>query len=157
MTHRASSPYKAFRAAVAQEGLLERPSDLRFWIPTGIGFLGRPGTVNLMKTGHGDECQYAIVNELRPGAGMKGNTLEQLRRLACLAADTASIRSFSVLDRGAQDQDETLLVFGLFTTKNDANRFEDGYAKEIWQSLEEACERRRTTWVECGVGFIGRR
>ncbi|OJJ07667.1 hypothetical protein ASPVEDRAFT_155461 [Aspergillus versicolor CBS 583.65] len=40
VTHRASTEYKAFRAAVAEEGLLARPSDLRYWRPLS-GFLTR--------------------------------------------------------------------------------------------------------------------
>ena len=156
VAHRASAPYKAFRAAVGEESLLERPSDLRFWRPTGIGFLGRPGIVNLMKKDTDPHCQYAVVTELNPGSGMKGQALTELRKVADLAANTASVASFLVLHRGEVDTDESIYVFSLFNTKTEAQTFDGGEAGGIWKRLEEICESRRTTWVSCGIGFIGR-
>lgn len=156
MAHRASAPYKAFRAAVGAEGLLERPSDLRFWRPTGIGFLGRPDTVNLMKEVTDPHCQYAVVTELTPGQGMKSQALTELRKVADLAENTASVASFLVLHRGDDDADESIYVFSLFNTKLEAKTFEDGEAGEVWRGLEKICKSRITTWVACGIGFIRR-
>ncbi|SPO06781.1 uncharacterized protein DNG_09475 [Cephalotrichum gorgonifer] len=158
VTHRASAPYKAFRAAVREESLLERPSDLSFWRPTGVGFLGRPGTINLMKEeGTGPGLQYAVVHELVPAAGMKGQALAELRKVADLAENSPSAASFWVLHRGDGDKDGSLYVFGLFTTRMVAEKFETGESRGVWERLEDMCEStRRTTWVECGIGFIGR-
>lgn len=157
ITHRASEPYKTFRAAVAEQKLLERPSDLRFWRPTEIGFLSRPGTASLMKANAGSDTRYAVANELTPRPGNKGHALGELQRVAGLAADTPSTVSFWVLDRGEGDEDESLYVFSLFESKADAEGFEGGEAGKIWKRLDDICEsRRRTTWLECGIGFIGR-
>lgn len=157
VTHRASAPYKAFREAVAEQCLLERTSDLRFWRPTGIGFLTPPGRVQSMKNPADSDCRYVIVNELIPKTGMKAIALGKLREGAVLAADTATTARFWVLDRGDDDEDQSLYVFSMFERKADAEAFEAGEVRANWKVLDEICEsRRRTSWVECGIGFLGR-
>ena len=156
VTHRASAPYKAFRAAVAEEKLLDRPSDLRFWRPTGVGFLTRPSAVVLMKTPVGSDCRYVVVDELTPRPDMKDKALDNLRNQAALAANDSSVVSFWVLHRGEGEADESLYVFSMFDTKAHAEAF-DREARTIRGLVDDCCgDVRRTTWVECGIGFLGR-
>lgn len=156
VAHRASAPYKTFRAAVAEEKLLDRPSDLRYWRPTGIGFLARPGTTSKMRGGPQPEGQYAVVHEFTPRAGAKTEILAGLRKVADLAGGYDSAVSFLVLDRGEGEEDEGLCVFTLFESKSEAEAFE-AKTDESWTRVVETSEwRRRTTWVASGVGFIGR-
>ena len=102
------------------------------------------------------ECQYVVVHELTPRSGAKGDVLEKLRDAADLANVYDSALSFLVLDRGEGDDDEGLYVFSLFESKSKAVDFETK-TDEILARVAERCEwKRRTTWVACGVGFIGR-
>lgn len=109
-----------------------------------------------MKGGAQPECQYAVVQELTPRAGAKGEVVEELRRVADLAANHDSALSFLVLDRGEGDEDEGVYLFSLFESKSEAEAFETE-TDEAWGRIVERCEwKRRTTWVACGIGFIGR-
>lgn len=155
MTHRASAPYKAFRAAVGEENLLERPSDLRHWRPTGIGFLTRAGPVNLMDRDEAKERGYVVVDEMTPSPGMKSVALEKLGNLA-EAAESAAVGSFWVLESGLEDNGE-LYVFSRFDSKAACESFEEKGVRLSWHSLESVCQwSRRTTWVDSGLGFISR-
>lgn len=109
-----------------------------------------------MKSDTDPHRQYAVVNELSPRSGTKGLALKELQKLAELAEATASVASFWVLHRGEDETDESIYVFSLFNTKTDAQAFESGEVGGIWSRLGEICEVRRTTWVACGIGFIGR-
>ncbi|KAJ4298003.1 hypothetical protein N0V90_005902 [Kalmusia sp. IMI 367209] len=99
ITHRASTPYKAFRHAVAQEGLLERPSDLRFWRPTGIGFLTKTGPLACSAS---SEEEFVVIYEISPKYAQKENVLQRLRTVAQRAGGDGSALSFWVLDRGGE-------------------------------------------------------
>lgn len=141
---------------MGEEGLLERPSDLRYWKPTDIGFVIRPGIEGQMKVPPVGEGRYLIVNELGPNVSSKGQVMAQMRELATLAGDSRSVVSFLVLDRGEGDADESVYVFSLFEDKATAKEWENA-GSGIWSDLEAIClRRRRTTWRECGIGFIGR-
>ncbi|KAL2864087.1 putative quinol monooxygenase [Aspergillus lucknowensis] len=153
-THRASPEYKAFRRAVGAEGLLERPSDLRFWRPL-LGYLvyqGKPVDFSASTT-----RKYIVTDELTPLPGQKVQVIGQLRLLAH-EAEQRQVPSFWVLHRGDEEQDESILVFAMY---KDWDEFTDiEHSREIegcWSKLHGLCaEKRRTTWVECGLGFLGR-
>ncbi|KAL3462173.1 hypothetical protein BJX64DRAFT_288712 [Aspergillus heterothallicus] len=153
-THRASAEYKAFRAAVGAEGLLDRPSDLRFWRPL-LGHLvyqEEPVDFSASTT-----SQYIITDELTPLPGRKEHVVEQLGMLAH-QAEKRQVPSFWVLHRGDGEQDESLLVFARYNDQNGCVDI-DGQSeiKESWGRVYELCaSKRRTTWVESGLGFLGR-
>lgn len=170
MTHRASAEYKAFRAAAGAEGLLERPSDLRFWRPSSVGFLTRDdddsrGPVNFMDRGrHASSSsgtrQYIVVDELTPRPGHKDQILKQLHGLVREAEREDQVLSFWVLHRGDGEQDEGLLVFARYEDKDEWARFEGRDAvAAMWNEVYELVVdegQRRTTWIESGLGFLGR-
>lgn len=166
MTHRASAEYKAFRAAAAAEGLLERPSDLQFWRPSSVGFLmrdddGSRGPVNFMDRGHHSSGtrQYIVIDKLTPRPAHKDRILKHLHRLVREAEREDHVLSFWVLHRGDGEQDEGLLVFSRYEDKDEWSRFEDRDAvSAIWEGVYELVvdEGHRTTWIESGLGFLGR-
>ena len=168
MTHRASAEYKAFRAGAGAEGLLERPSDLRFWRPSSVGFLtrddddGSRGPVNFMDRGrHASPSsgtrQYIVVDELMPRPGRKDQILKQLHGLAREAKRRDQVLSFWVLHR---EDGEGLLVFARYEDKDEWARFECRDAvPAMWKGVYESVVdegQRRTTWIESGLGFLGR-
>jgi quinol monooxygenase YgiN len=152
-THRASAEYKAFRGAVGPEGLLERPSDLRFWRPLS-GYLRHGEPVDFSTLA--DE-QYIVTHELTPNPGKKEEVAEQLRVLA-QEAEGSQVPSFWILHRGDQETDESLLVFAGYRDKNQLLDIEDrSEVQASWKKVHESCaEQRRTTWVASGLGFLGR-
>ncbi|KAL4876150.1 hypothetical protein BJY04DRAFT_223373 [Aspergillus karnatakaensis] len=166
VAHRASSEYKAFRAAVGEEGLLARPSDLRYWRPSGVGFLSREGdagdstTVNFMERNNrlpvAEARQYIVVDELTPQAGKKEAVLQQLAGLAEEAEEEPRVLNFWVLHRGIGEEDEGLLVFSRYKDRNAGTTFMEGTV-EAWKTTSTFLEgERRTTWVESGIGFLNR-
>lgn len=141
---------------MADEKLLDRGSDLRFWRPTGVGFMRRSPVANVMSNGSSETCQYLIRNDLKPRSSMKQDVLSHLEVLAHLAMD-GTATTFWALHRGDDYQDESLLVLSLFANKSQAKAFETGAAGDVWRDVESKCSsRKRTTWLECGIGFVGR-
>jgi hypothetical protein len=99
---------------------------------------------------------YIVVDELTPLAGYKGQVQEQLRQLAQDAKQIGQVHSFWVLHRGDGEQDESLLVFARYEGKNEWANFEN-QSKRAWkEAYELSGEQRRTTWIESGLGFLGR-
>ncbi|KAL2848912.1 hypothetical protein BJY01DRAFT_246137 [Aspergillus pseudoustus] len=153
-THRASAEYKAFRAAVGAENLLERPSNLRFWRPL-LGYLVYRGEPVDFSFSIGR--QYIVTTELTPSPGQKEQVVEQLRLLA-QEANQRRVPSFWVLHRGDEVEDESLLVF---SRHNDFDAWTDfehqAHLEAAWVKTYELCaDKRLTTWVESGLGFLGR-
>jgi quinol monooxygenase YgiN len=152
-THRASAEYKAFRRAVGLEGLLERPSDLRFWRPL-LGFIiqGEPVDFSTLAAE-----QYIVTHELTPNSGKKEEIVEQLRVLA-QEAEGSQVLSFWILHRGDEETDESLLVFARYRDKNQLLDTEDRSEVQAgWKKVHQYCtETRRTTWVASCLGFLGR-
>lgn len=144
---------------MAAEALLARPSNLRYWRPSSVGFLGRTTqdgeAVSKMKS-----QAYIVVEELTPRAGKRGSVLRQLNGLAREAEQDTSVLSFWVLRRGEGDEeeDEGLLVFVRCESKDAwAGFMARGVVAEPWGAMEAMLDgQMRTTWVECGVGFLGR-
>jgi quinol monooxygenase YgiN len=160
ITHRASAEYKAFRAAVSAEGLLERPSDLRFWRPSSIGFLKRSndgqGSDIFQETPPSLGLQY-IVDELTPRSTYKDAVLQQLSRIANVAEQDEHVLSFWVLHRGEEEQDQDILVFSRYKDKSAWVQFCGHETSSAWEGVHALSdEQRRTTWVESELGFLGR-
>ncbi|CRG90702.1 hypothetical protein PISL3812_07747 [Talaromyces islandicus] len=160
-THRASAEYKAFRAAVSAEGLLERPSDLRFWRPSSIGFLKRSshghGSDIFQETPRGQGPQYIVVDELTPRSTCKYSVLEKLSRMANAAEKNDYVLSFWVLHRGDDEDDQSVLVLSRYKDKNAWVRFCSDKTASAWEEVHGLSDvHRRTTWVESGLGFLGR-
>ncbi|KAH8700163.1 hypothetical protein BGW36DRAFT_424998 [Talaromyces proteolyticus] len=161
ITHRASAEYKAFRAAVGAEGLLERPSDLRFWRPSSIGFLKRDESSRESEifqdrshTTSPDALQYIVIDEMTPRLGYEDIVIEQLCGMAHLAEQNDQILSFWVLNRGDEAQDQGILVFSRYKNRNASI---SDKAASAWKEVYALSnEQRRTTWVESGLGFLGR-
>lgn len=156
VAHRASDEYKAFRKAVADESLLESTSDLRFWRPTGAGFLTRDDKSISFR---GDEGpQHVVIDQFTPAQGAKDDALAVLRRLAGAAADNEHVRSFWVLDRG-DDGDDGLYVFACYESKDAWSTFEASDVQRLWGEVKASSRSEdwmRTTWRASGIGFIGR-
>lgn len=156
VAHRASDEYKAFRKAVADESLLESPSDLRFWRPTGVGFLTRDDKPISFRGDGGP--QHVVIDQFTPAQGAKDDALAVLRRLAGAAADNEHVRSFWVLDRG-DDGDDGLYVFACYESKDAWSTFEAGDIQRLWGEVKASSRSEdwmRTTWRASGIGFIGR-
>ncbi|KAL4866029.1 hypothetical protein BDV12DRAFT_210756 [Aspergillus spectabilis] len=166
ITHRASTEYKAFRTAVSEKALLARPSDLRYWRPSPVGFLtrggGGPDTANFMVRGSratlGGARQYIVVDELTPQAGQRESVLQQLEELAREAQREARVLSFWALHRGDGEADEGLLVFARYKDKDAWAAFMGrSTVTGVWKATAGLLEGQvRTTWVECGLGFLSR-
>ncbi|KAL3488330.1 hypothetical protein BJX62DRAFT_240141 [Aspergillus germanicus] len=152
-THRASAEYKAFRGAVGPEGLLERPSDLRFWRPL-LGYLLQGGPVDFSTSA---SEQYIVTHELTPNSGKKEEIVEQLRALA-QEGEGSQVLSFWILHRGDEETDQSLIVFARYRDKSQLLNIEDrSEVQASWKKVHESCtETRRTTWVASGLGFLGR-
>jgi quinol monooxygenase YgiN len=156
VAHRASDEYKAFRKTVADESLLESPSDLRFWRPTGIGFLTREDKPISFRGGEGQ--QHVVIDQFTPAQGAQGEAVAALRRLASAATENERVSSFWVLDRGS-DGDDGLYVFACYESKDAWSTFEAGDMQRLWGELKGLSRSEdwvRTTWKASGIGFIGR-
>jgi quinol monooxygenase YgiN len=152
-THRASAEYKAFRGAVGPEGLLERPSDLRFWRPL-LGFIVQGEPVDFSTSA---SEQYIVTDELTPNSGKKGKVIEQLQLLA-REAEGSRVLSFWILHRGDEETDESLLIFARYRDKKELLDIEDrSEIQASWKKVHESCAgTRRTSWLASGLGFLGR-
>ncbi|KAL2067202.1 hypothetical protein VTL71DRAFT_1626 [Oculimacula yallundae] len=162
VAHRASDEYKAFQKAVGEEGLLARPSDLRFWRPAGIGFLTKKDQVVFSDQGGSVGKQYIITDELTPRHGSKGELLDILSGIAEAALNDESALSFWVQDRIGTDTgvllegiEDTLYLFLRCRDQASAEVF---WGKTVASKLAnlEFENRRTTTWIDSGIGFLGR-
>lgn len=154
-THRAGEAYRNFRAAVAAEGLLDGYPDLRFWRPTGIGFLAR-SPVNFMTKQDGLK-DYVVIQDLTPLEGAKSKVLEALRAVAESAENTSGVGSFWVLEREDKDDGDDVVVFTRFASKGDYEAFVATEKAEAWKSVDGLCQHAQTTtWAESGIGYLNR-
>jgi quinol monooxygenase YgiN len=150
--HRASAPYKTFRSAVAQESLLEQPSDLRFWRPTGIGFLSNGKEPIICADGSNEE--FVVVYETLPKPGQKEEVLQRLRDVA---NDCGGALSFWVLERGESDGDG-VYVFSRWTGKGAWEAFMESGSGRVMRLVEGECEQWLCTkWHGRGLGFLARK
>lgn len=101
--------------------------------------------------------QYIVVDELTPEPGNKNGALEKLRYLSREAEKSVQVLSFWVLQRGDEENDDSLLVFARYGNKHEWSAFEDVSSAETWKAVYRLCsEKRRTTWIDSGLGFLGR-
>ena len=115
--HRMSEPYKRMRASVVPEKILERPTDLRFLQPTG-GFTSRgQGIKKFTKDDHLTEKsrKLVVVEEIKPGPGMKDSLLKELQ---CLASDLEEhkpeVGSFWMLEYLPEYCDDGIKIFSTY-------------------------------------------
>ncbi len=122
------------RASVGPENILERPTDLRFLQPTGIGFMTRGGMDLFGIDDHLNENDRSlvVVQEIRPKQGSKQKLLKDLEVLACHVQNLdRGTACFWVLEYLDEYSDNGILVFSRFD--NDAE-----YQKHIdCQKMEE--------------------
>lgn len=142
---------------------MEKPSDLRFWHPTDIGFLTRKKQVNFASPETTGGRQYIVVDELLPNTGRKSDILSRLESLAARSRGEETVLTFWVLDRGATQQDtgsidgDGIYVFARFQDKSSYKQFQSDFGEAGWNEIDSLCEKRTTTtWVEAGLGFLGR-
>jgi hypothetical protein len=155
VVHRDGEAYRNFRAAVAAENLLDGYPDMRFWSPTGVGFLTR-SPVDFTKTGPGDAKDFIVIQDLSPRVGAKTKVLESLRAVAALAEAAPVVGSFWVLEREDGEDGDDVVVFSRFESEGGYEGFMAGEGR-MWKSVDELCEDvRTTTWVESGIGYISR-
>lgn len=154
--HRASAEYKAFRIAVGEEKLLEQPSDLRFWRPTDVGFLTCKEPIDFAG-GLVYGKQYIVVDELLAKLGKADLILDLLRKIAVEAKNVEQVFSFWVLRR-EDETNPTFMVFSGYLEKEACARFNAQAAvDQAWVTVYGSSEeQKRTTWVELGLGFLGR-
>ena len=153
-THRAGKAYQAFRAAVVNENLLNGYPDVRFWRPTGVGFLTQV-SVNLEKS-HEGSFGYIVIQYLVPREGTKAKILDNLQSLAILAEKSESVGSFWVLGRDNHEDGQDLTLFAAFERSEDYGSFRSAEPNR-WMSVEDLCEKAvTTTWTNSSIGFLGR-
>lgn len=116
--HRSSEPYKKMRLAVGQDQILERPTDLRFLQPTGIGFMvraGEPAIFNKSESQGEEERNLIVVTEIKPEAGMKAEFLRELETLAAhVEKGERGTSSFWILEYPTEYSDDGVTVFSRF-------------------------------------------
>jgi quinol monooxygenase YgiN len=163
--HRASEEYKAFREACGREELLVRPSDLQFWHPAGVGFINKGTPAAFPEKAAGSELQYIITDEFKANTGEKMAILERLANIAAIARKNEAVLSFWVLGRVRDDgsvvpevDEDSLYLFLRCENKDTSDIvYEKEETLADWEDISLRCvNRRKTTWVESGIGFLGR-
>lgn len=146
---------------MTEESLVRGPSDLRFWRPTEIGFLAKEAKVNFTMRKSPDPTQYVVVDEFKTTKDVTG----ALEKLAAAAVNDEHVLSYWVLRRDAgldeSIQDGNALsrefyVFSRFRDRLSGAKFHQK-TRPVWEQVKGGSEEcRRTTWVEAGIGFLGR-
>jgi hypothetical protein len=105
-----------------------------------------------------------VTDEFVPKKGAKGKIFDILRSLAVDAQEEDSMLTFWVQDRiGTSDtrsedeHDESVYVLLRCKNKQAFKAFVAQERTGEWERVGQLSENRRTTtWVESGIGFIGR-
>ncbi|CAH0054952.1 unnamed protein product [Clonostachys solani] len=152
--HRAGQAYKNFREAVLSEGLLPEYPDMRFWCPTGAGFLTR--TPVEFKSSGDPSAGYIVIQDLTlDNSAAKAKAVDKLNAFAKSAE--ASIESFYILERENAKDGDDLIVFARFDSAENYASCRATEAGQAWKAAEAIAKSVRTTqWNESGVGFLGR-
>jgi hypothetical protein len=161
--HRASPEYKNFRTAAGEEKLLSNPSDLRFWHPTGIGFLTKGAPAVFGPVESSSKLQYLVTEEINPRSEERSQIFELLSGVVAVAEKDDPTLTLWVQDRigtlktrPENIEDNSLFVLLRFEDKIGADAFYS-QTNAQWARIRQISEHnRRTTWVESGIGFIGR-
>ncbi|VUC26641.1 unnamed protein product [Clonostachys rosea] len=152
--HRAGQAYKDFGKAVVSEGLLTAYPDMRFWRPTGAGFLART-PVELKSSGDPSAGHIIIQDLTLDDSSAKAKAVDELNAIA--KSGEASLESFYILERENTEDGEDLIVFAKFNSAENYASFREGDAGRPWKAAEAIAKSVRTTqWKESGIGFLGR-
>lgn len=115
VTHRSSAPYKEMRRSVAADKLLIQPyGDLTFRVPTGVGFLSKSTSTDLVT---GDET-FAVLSEYTTqGPADDQRVLESLRGIAKVLAQEPGVLSYFVLQWKEPRAELQLCVFERYASR----------------------------------------
>jgi hypothetical protein len=117
VTHRSSQPYKKMRSILGAEQIQERPTDLSYCRPTGVGFLTRDGKSTVFQGSFPvpDEKDLVEVWELTPKDGMKTELLSEIENLATyVEREVEQSSTFWVLEFLAEYANDNLKVVSRF-------------------------------------------
>ncbi|KAE9374240.1 hypothetical protein N431DRAFT_481499 [Stipitochalara longipes BDJ] len=147
--HRMSGPYKNMRATVGPYQILERPTDLRFLQPTGIGFMAR-GSMDLFDNDdhlNEDDRSLVVVQEIRPKQGSKQELLKYFEILASHARKSSEgVACFWVLEYLEEYLEDGVVVFSRFDTDAEYQKHVDcSEMKQIRDKINENTDSMRTT------------
>ncbi|KAJ1333120.1 (4S)-4-hydroxy-5-phosphonooxypentane-2,3-dione isomerase [Microdochium nivale] len=161
VTHRSSAAYKNFREAVGAENLLDKSSDLRYRQPLDFGFLIPAGANATVYQDQPKTAAYIVLEFLQPAPGRRGELLDLLRDTASTMQNIGQdvVQSFWPTELVEAQDDEMVVIFQRYTSKQ---AYEDTVLgseeikayREKWQEI--CSQQQRTTWVDSGLGFIGR-
>ncbi|KAK2788298.1 hypothetical protein FQN53_003832 [Emmonsiellopsis sp. PD_33] len=164
VTHRSSEPYKKMRSIVGPEGILEKPTDLSYCQPTGIGFLTRPDhgvTVfqGIAKETQAERSHIEVVN-IQPKPGMKPEILQGIKALAAQIETEAGngILSFWCLEFLPEYANDGIILFSRYEDRNAYLRHLDSREKEPTMAniSLKSDTLSASLWEESSIGFIGR-
>ena len=131
--HRMSEPYKKMRASVSSDHILERPTDLRFLQPTGIGFMTRGGMDLFPIDDHVSENDriLVVVQEIKPKQGMKSKLLQDLETLASYVRRfDKGVACFWVLEYLEEYSDDGVVIFSRFHTDSEYEKHANALGTE---------------------------
>lgn len=159
--HRSSDPYKAMRAAVSSDKILERPTDLRFLQPTGLGFLTNSGHKTSIFQGASksiEDASLIVIFEYFPkNASSKAALLENGRLIADQCSSDPSVASFWILEYRPEYEDNAITVFTRLTSSRIYHSKYERTFSRFRDDVAALCsDIRITKWIESGIGFIGR-
>jgi quinol monooxygenase YgiN len=118
--HRSSAPYKKMRTSVVPEGILSKPTDLRFLQPAGIGFMNRPGELSRFQTGDKTnlkQLSFIEVLKILPKHGAKAEVLEVIKKLAVHALQDKGSTTFWALEYLPEYSDSSVLLFSVYDSR----------------------------------------
>jgi hypothetical protein len=170
--HRSSAPYKAMRESVGTNELLQKPTDLRFLQPTGVGFMCRESPTgasllfqdvlpHILRNSDGKLPgeHYVVVYEMQPlSKAEKDQAVEIVREIAdkiISEAKTAWL-SFWLLEYKPEYGDEGLKLFTMFRDKESFEKEQHIFTDIQRKTKSLTSSARTTTWLQSGIGFIGR-
>ena len=112
---------------------------MRFWCPTGIGFLNH-SPIN-MTAGHAaPKKQYMVIQDLAPGQDLKSKVLGKLGAVAQSAEGVLNVGSFWVLEREHKEDGDDVILFARFDCKDSYEAFVHTDAGRTWGTVSGLCE-----------------
>lgn len=108
--------------------------------------------------------QYIVTDEFVPVKGALSRIFDCLKRLAALAQKEESVLTFWVQDRFGKSEhrtaiieDESIYILIRCRGKQAWQALHSQTGAAEWKHISGLSENRRTTtWVESGIGFIAR-
>jgi quinol monooxygenase YgiN len=120
VVHRSSEPYKKMRAILGTEKIQEKPTDLSYCRPTGIGFLTRGGRPTVFQGSFPTSGAKSLVEvwELMPKDGMKIEALGEIEKLATyVEREEEGTSSFWILEFLPEYSNSNLKVISRFDNR----------------------------------------